>query len=787
MDLQKYNLSLRWLLTALLLVVAPWAVAQVGRPPMMGGGQPGTGTELVQLIHADSLIGLSSPGVSIKRVVNNVKFSHKGALLYCDLAIQNSTNNVIEAYGHVRIVQGDTVTVQGDTMYYYGNTRSATVLHRVVLKDRKMTLTTARLDYDMANGLAHYPTKGRIVDKENVLTSEEGYYSTRTKEFTFIRNVRLVNPQTTLIADSLLYNSATKVATFQGPTKIINKDGTLQARDGTYNTTTRVSNFRQRATAYTDKYTLTGDTLNFDNVTELGIAKGNVVMVAKEDKTTITGNQGRYNGKLGITRVTGNAVVRTVSAQDTLYMRADTLFSYDTPSGSKEKKPRKLVGQKNVLVFKPDMQSRCDSLVYTAVDSSFYFYKKPIVWSQNYQMEADTITARLKSNRINTLLLRGRSFVVSQDTMKFFNQIKGRSVTAYFKSVSDTLKPRVVRIVKRTKGAAGTGKPGTNKPATTPPTYTTALVGGSPTGRPPKVEEKTQLDKVVVEGNGQSIYFVVDDKNVFTGMNRVDCSKMTIEFAKGRVGNIRFYGRPDGILTPPKQLTNDKKTLDGFRWRVNEKPTKANVLGETPYGPAMPKTSPPPPPSQVIADVSDRVPSRTSSVMKTATMLGLPTSVSAVKVVLAQPATASVVATATATLAKSLPASTTAVTSLISTSAVTVLPKVALLTDSLTTDSAAISGLKSVIAPVIPKADSALLTVPVSATVGAAKADVKKTMPANMGAGKTNVPPPVSQDPLQTKDVSDLEKVLNKKPLHKKGIKVDAINKPLESKSGQKQ
>lgn len=590
---QKYNLSFRWLLMVLLLAVAPWAMAQVGRPPTMGGGQsgPGTGTEQVTLLGADSLNVLNTPGMSVRRVVNNVRFRHKGALLFCDLAIQNTTNNVIEAYGHVRIVQGDTVTVQGDTMYYYGNTRAATVLNRVILRDRKMTLTTARLDYDMANGLAHYPTKGRIVDKENVLTSEEGYYSTRTKEFTFIRNVRLVNPQTTLVADSLLYNSTTKIATFQGPTKIINKDGTLQARDGTYNTTTRISNFRQRATAYTDKYTLTGDTLNFDNVTELGIAKGNVIMVAKEDKTTITGNQGRYNGKLGITRVTGNAIVRTISAKDTLYMRADTLFSYDTPSGSKEKKPRKLVGQRNVLVFKNDMQSRCDSLVYTAADSSFYFYKKPIVWSQNYQMEADTITARLKNNKINTLLLRTRSFVVSQDTMKFYNQIKGRSVTAYFKSVLDTLRPRVVRLVRRTKTPAGaTTKPTVNpggKP--TPPTYITALAGAGTGGKPPQVAEKTQLDKVVVEGNGQSIYFVVDDKNVFTGMNRVDCSKMTIEFTKSRVGNIRFYGRPDGTLTPPKQLTDDKKTLDGFRWRVNEKPSRDNVLGIIPYAPATKK------------------------------------------------------------------------------------------------------------------------------------------------------------------------------------------------------
>lgn len=564
-QVQKYSLSVRLiaLLTLLLGGVSPlWA--QVGRPTPAGG------TEQVEILNADSLEVLQTPGNVTRRLVNNVRLRHKGALMYCNLAIQNATSNVIEAYGNVRILQGDTITVRGDTMYYYGNTRSSTLLGRVSLKDRKMTLTTARLDYDLANGIAHYPVKGRIVDKENILTSDEGYYDTRLKQFTFIRNVRLVSPKSLLTADSLLYNSFTKVATFQGPTRIVNEDGTLLARNGTYNTVTRVSNFRQRATAYTDKYTLTGDTLNFDNQTELGIARGNVVLVGKENNTVITGDQGRYNGKAGVSRVTGHAVLRSVVSKDTLYMRADTLFSYDTPSGAKEKRPRKLIGQRNVLVYKSDLQSRCDSLVYSVSDSTFYFYKKPIVWSQSYQMEADTLTAKLKNNRINTMLLRGKSFVVSQDTLKYFNQIKGRSITATFRDVRDTLRPPVAkRAVK-----AGSRTAARTASAPKAPRSTTAV------GGPPKVEEKTVLDRVVVEGNGQSIYFVIDDKNVFTGMNRVDCSKMTIDFKKNRVGTIRFYGQPDGTLIPPKQLTEDKKKLDGFRWREKEKPTKEQVLGQ---------------------------------------------------------------------------------------------------------------------------------------------------------------------------------------------------------------
>ena len=550
--------------------------AQVGRPGALAGG-----TEQVEILGADSLEVSQTPGSAIRRLAGRVRLRHKGALMFCDLAIQNASANVVEAYGNVRILQGDTITVKGDTMYYYGNTRSSTLLNRVSLRDSRMILTTSRLDYDMANGVAHYPNKGRIVDNDNVLTSEEGYYDTRIKQFTFLRNVRLVNPKTTLTADSLLYNSATKLATFQGPTKIVNKDGTLVAREGTYNTVTRISNFRRRATAYADKYTLTGDTLDFDNQTELGIARGNVVLVGKENNTIITGNQGRYNGKAGISRVTGNAVVRSVVNKDTLYMRADTLFSYDTPSGSTLKKPRKLVGQRNVMVYKSDLQSRCDSLVYAVSDSTIYFYKKPIVWSDAYQMEADTLTAKLKNNRINTLLLRGRSFVISQDSLQYFNQIKGRSITTSFRNVLDTIRPKQL-ITSRVRAKVGEKAP---PRVVSSPRPATAVAG------PLKIENKTELNRVVVEGNGQSIYYVVDDKNVFTGMNRVDCSKMTIDFKKGRVGIIRFYGSPDGELTPPKLITDDKKKLDGFRWRVGEKPTKEQVLGGSAIAEVKPTNS----------------------------------------------------------------------------------------------------------------------------------------------------------------------------------------------------
>ena len=270
---------------------------------------------------ADSITFARQPdGTEVRRVVNNVVFRHKGALMYCDLAIYNVGANALEAYGRVRIVQSDTVTVTGDTLFYYGNQRLAKVSGRsVVLKDRKRTLTTTHLDYDMLNGVAYYPNQGKTVDVENTLTSKQGYYDTRTKIFTYYQNVKLINKKYTLTTDTLVYNSLNKLADFRSATKIVSKDGVLVAKNGTYNTETGASIFKTRTTIDNPDYTLTGDSLTFDNLNKRGFARGNVEMVAKNDKTFLNGDFGQYDGRKGRSKVWGHALTRTVMAEDTLH------------------------------------------------------------------------------------------------------------------------------------------------------------------------------------------------------------------------------------------------------------------------------------------------------------------------------------------------------------------------------------------------------------------------------------------------------------------------------------
>lgn len=474
----------------------------------------------VEIMKADSLIGQNQPFMQMKKLIGNVGLRQGTTLLYCNLAILNETTNILEAYGKVKIIQADTVTITGDTAYYFGNERKAIINGHVKLDDRTIVLSTNKLDYDLNNSIAYYNTGGKIIDKKSTLTSKEGYYNTVTKLFDFKKDVHVLDKEGSLTADSLRYSTLSKEAFFIAPTLVVNKKDTTYANPGSqYNTVTKISNLKGRSTVKTEDYTMTADTMIYDPPTEIGIAIGNIHFISKKDKAILTGDRGRYSKKTGVTRVFGHALLKNVLENDTLFLTADTLVSID----NKETKTKKLYAYKRVLIYKSDFSGKCDSLSYNVSDSTIYFYQKPVLWNLKNQSEADSINILLKNNKISVMNMKGKSFVIATDTLTNYNQIKGRKM--------------VVRFTNDSK-----------------------------------------IERVNVEGNGESIYYAVDEKNTLTGMNRVQCGKMNMNFAKNKISRISFLAKPDGKFIPPKELREEDKELDGFRWRVTEMPTKESIL-----------------------------------------------------------------------------------------------------------------------------------------------------------------------------------------------------------------
>ena len=88
------------------------------------GQRRGTGDDRIYLEHSNELRHdeMRKPGVQI--VKGNVAFRHAGTRLTCDSAYFNQNNNSFEAFGHVHMVQGDTLSMQSDYAFYDGGSNT---------------------------------------------------------------------------------------------------------------------------------------------------------------------------------------------------------------------------------------------------------------------------------------------------------------------------------------------------------------------------------------------------------------------------------------------------------------------------------------------------------------------------------------------------------------------------------------------------------------------------------------------------------------------------------------
>ena len=189
---------------------------------------------LVFLEHSETLSFDEQRLPDVQILKGDVRFRHDSALMYCDSAYFFEKQNSLHAFGHVHLLQGDSIEGFGDVLYYNGNTKMARFRKRVkLIHNAATTLTTDSLNYDRARNIAYYFSGGMIEDSLNTLTSRWGQYTPDNNQAIFRNNVKLVNPNFVLTADTLCYNTESYQADLVGPTKIVYaKETTILSKNG---------------------------------------------------------------------------------------------------------------------------------------------------------------------------------------------------------------------------------------------------------------------------------------------------------------------------------------------------------------------------------------------------------------------------------------------------------------------------------------------------------------------------------------------------------------------------
>lgn len=478
------------------------------------------------------------PGARIltRNESGQVHVFHDGIDMWCDQAIIYAKDNFIEAYGNVKMKQGDSINMNANYAEYSGKTELAFASGDVVLIEPSSRLTTDKLYFDRVKQQAFYKTGGTVVrDSSGTITSTIGRYYMNQKKYQFVNKVKLVNPDYVLETEQLDYYTENAYAYMFGPSTITDATSKIYSERGFYDTKNKVGHFVKKSRIDYDNRIIEGDSLFFNRLKNFASATNNITVTDTINNSIIKGHYAEVFKNKDSVFITKRALAITLQENDSIFMHADTLMVTGKPEN------RITRAFRNAKIYKSDMSGKADSihanhktgltklinLSRLSSGDAFATQRKPILWNFANQMTGDTI--HLKSNpkteKLDSLIVFENAFLISRDTISEdgYNQISGKHLYGLF---NDNNKLKQVDVIK----------------------------------------------------NAESIYYARNDENELIGIEKSKSASIAMFFEANEIIELRKNNQVDGNLYPDKDIPKNARKLRGFDWREDERPTSVESL-----------------------------------------------------------------------------------------------------------------------------------------------------------------------------------------------------------------
>ena len=349
------------------------------------------GYERVFFIHADTdsvvvegdlLRGQQEGEEFVQYVIGNVVVILEGTKVTADRAIRNVTR------------------------------RTSTFTGNVVLVDDGDTLRTDSLHYEEELEIGYAAGNVQLSDGEVVAMAPMGTH--------YVEERRAVFPHGLLLKDSI---------------------SVLTGEAGVYQIEDKVADLTGNVIMESENAELTSDSLTHYRDFAISLARGSVLYLAVsgEDSTWIAGERVERNAEDSLSIVRGNPLLvhfeRDSLSVDTLIIGAGAFRIQESKEGFR------LEAMRDVRIWKTSFAARADSMDYYRSENGqhefAWFYGQPLIWTDDIQLNGDTVGVVMTEGAIDSLFVRGNAFVAEEDSLtKRINQVRGKGLVGAFKGDS---------------------------------------------------------------------------------------------------------------------------------------------------------------------------------------------------------------------------------------------------------------------------------------------------------------------------------------------------------------
>ena len=306
--------------------------------------KPAQKGDVVRLVKAKSVQIITDAEERAYRKAVAATFLHNDTYLICDTALWRVEDNIINAKGHVKLMQEGTV-LTSETLDYFVDKNLAEFRGSVVqLVDKENNILRTRyLDYNTKDSVAVFAKGAAMKDKDGqIIESINGTYDSKGHLFTFTDDVNMFTDSVFIKTSSLNYRTDLERATFNSYIDFWKDDNMLSASRGWYNRGRETFFFTGKVHATSKNQETWSDTLYYYRAVGNVELKGNVQLQDSSHHTSAVARYLYYEDSVArVTMIREAAVAITdeeSNYQDTLYFGADTIIYYtvkkcDIPEG----------------------------------------------------------------------------------------------------------------------------------------------------------------------------------------------------------------------------------------------------------------------------------------------------------------------------------------------------------------------------------------------------------------------------------------------------------------------
>ena len=596
---------------------------------------------LVVLVSSKSAQLVDVDGASYRKVVGPARFLHNDTYLICDTAYWNVETEIIDAWGHVSILQEETV-LTSDKLTYLVKEDLAQFRGSVVqLTDKDHnTLRTRHLDYNTKDSVAIFMNGGAMRDKDGqIIESRRGTYDSKNKTFTFVENVNMFTDSIFVKTSNLVYESDLSLATFGAGTNAWKEENMLSSEKGWYDSAKELFLFSDTVHVMSEEQEGWCDSLFFNKLTSDVEMLGNAQVSDTTRNVYALAGRIEYMDSLSkVTLTRSPAVISRMDeengAVDTVYLGAQKLvymtrpkFEVDSmtvvlaeqrleamnvdPVGEYRKKAAEAAAKamEQAVENDPNLAAKKAAAEKKAAEAAA---RKAATEKKAQAKQASDTLSRPDSLKTTDSLMVSDSLHV-MDSMAVVEPAKDSTKIGFLEAIKDVRiykkdmqivcdsllysdldslarmfkEPMIWQEGVRQYSADSVSvlvRDGAMDKASLMSEAFIVIEEDSTHYNQIKgmemlafFDDKGGLERFDVLG-GASALFYIEENGVYATVNKTDSKMLSATFADGELQRIHYYDQPKNDGYPKVQLSDDERKLKGYNWQPQRRPVDRTAV-----------------------------------------------------------------------------------------------------------------------------------------------------------------------------------------------------------------